>query len=134
MARAAWCSLDPNMSDSSKSNLQVLMLKDSGRDQKRTAGRHRKLPNSHVGNILGGGGGGGGIRRAVHQHSDPSTINHIPLGGRTGKRRRAGGDDEEEEEEGWRQKTKQRQLRKDERRVTERRRRRRVQEERQSAI
>lgn len=52
-------------------------------------------------NILGGGRWWrGGIGRAVHQHSDPFTINHIPLGDRTGKRRRAGGDDEEEEEEG----------------------------------
>lgn len=43
------------------------------------------------------------IGGAPCQHSDPLTINHIPLGGRTGKRRRTG-DDEEEEEEGERQK------------------------------
>lgn len=53
---------------------------------------------------MGGWGTASYIGRALCQHSDPLTINHIPLGGRTGKRRRAGDDEEEGEEEGERQK------------------------------
>lgn len=38
------------------------------------------------------------IGRALCQQSDPLTINHIPLGGRIGKRRRDGDEGERERE------------------------------------
>ena len=39
------------------------------------------------------------LEEAPCQQSDPLSINHIPLGGRTGERR-GDGDEEEKEEEG----------------------------------
>lgn len=77
------------------------------------------------------------IGRARCQQPDPRTINHIPLGGRTGKRRRDGDEGEEEErvkgDLRWKSSRARRQLRKDGRKIKEQGRR-GVKEERQSAI
>lgn len=67
------------------------------------------------------------IGRAQYQQSDPLAINHIPLGGRTGKRRRDGDGEKRrrrERERGnlrWESSRAVRQLRKDDRRAKERR-------------